>query len=102
MWYNMSMDEKTIILEALTVIVVMNIAAFALMGHDKKCARQGKWRVPDKTLSLVIAYFGGPGDVPGMKAFHHKTWHGYFKAFFSGLPIVQAVMRVSGAYLRMR
>ena len=55
MWYNMSMDKKTIILAALAVVVIMNIAAFALMGHDKRCARQGKWRVPEKTLFLVTA-----------------------------------------------
>lgn len=48
----MSMDKKTIILAALAVVVIMNIAAFALMGHDKRCARQGKWRVPEKTLFL--------------------------------------------------
>ena len=46
----MSMEKKTIILAAMAVVVVMNIVAFVLMGHDKKCARQGKWRVPEKTL----------------------------------------------------
>ena len=49
-WYNAGMDKKMIILVALAIIAIMNIAAFALMGHDKRCARQGKWRVPEKTL----------------------------------------------------
>ena len=50
MWYNDIMDKKTIILVALAIIVILNIASFALMGRDKRCARHGKWRVPEKTL----------------------------------------------------
>lgn len=72
-WYNADMDKKTTIPVALAIIAVMNIAAFALMGHDKRCARQGKWRVAEKTLFLVTACFGGLGGVLGMKVFHHKT-----------------------------
>ena len=59
----MSMEKKTIIFAAVAVVVVMNIVAFALMGHDKKWARQGIWRVPEKTLFLVTACFGGLGGV---------------------------------------
>lgn len=92
------MDKKTIILVALAIIAIMNIAAFALMGHDKRCARQGKWRVPEKTLFLVTACFGGLGAVLGMKVFHHKTQHWYFKVFFPVLLFVQAVLLAAGAY----
>ncbi len=98
----MSMDKKTIIPAAVAVVVVMNIVAFVLMGHDKKCARQGKWRVPEKTLFLVTACFGGLGGVLGMKVFHHKTQHWYFKVFFPVLLIVQIALLTVGAYLLMR
>ncbi len=64
----MSMDKKTIILAAVAFVMVMNIIAFALMGHDKKRARQGKWRVPEKTLLLVTACFGGLGGVLGINS----------------------------------
>ena len=101
-WYNAGMDKKTIILVALAIIAIMNIAAFALMGHDKRCARQGKWRVPEKALFLVTACFGGLGGVLGMKVFHHKTQHRYFKVFFPVLLIVQIALLVVGAYLLMR
>ena len=96
------MDKKTIILVALAIIAIMNIAAFALMGHDKRCARQGKWRVPEKTLFLVTACFGGLGGVLGMKVFHHKTQHWYFKVFFPVLLIIQIAVISAGAYLLMR
>ena len=101
-WYNAGMDKKTIILVALAIIAIMNIAAFALMGHDKRCARQGKWRVPEKTLFLVTACFGGLGGVLGMRVFHHKTQHWYFKVFFPVLLAIQVVVVIVGAYLLIR
>jgi len=100
-WYNAGMDRKTIILVALAVIAIMNIVAFVLMGHDKRCARQGKWRVPEKLLFLVTACFGGLGGVLGMKVFHHKTQHWYFKVFFPVLLMLQIVVLIVGAYLLM-
>jgi uncharacterized membrane protein YsdA (DUF1294 family) len=102
MWYNDIMDKKMVILVALAIIAIMNITAFALMGHDKRCARQGKWRVPEKTLFLVTACFGGLGGVLGMKVFHHKTRHWYFKVVFPVLLIIQIAVISAGAYLLMR
>ena len=96
------MDEKTIILAILVIIAIMIIVSFVLMGHDKKCARQGKWRVPEKTLFLVTACFGGLGGVLGMKVFHHKTQHWYFKVFFPVLLIVQIALLAFVVYLLMR
>lgn len=98
-WYNAGMDKKMVILVALVIIAIMNIVTFALMGHDKRCARQGKWRVSEKTLFLMTACFGGLGGVLGMRVFHHKTQHWYFKVFFPVLLIVQIVLLAAGAYL---
>ena len=96
------MNKSMIILAALAVLAAMNVASLALMGHDKKMARQGKWRVPEKTLFLVTACFGGLGGVLGMKVFHHKTQHWYFKVFFPVLLIIQIAGISAGAYLLMR
>ena len=96
------MDKKIIILVALAFVVVMNVISFALMGHDKRCARQGKWRVPEKRLFLATACFGGLGGVLGMKVFHHKTQHWYFKVFFPVLLVLQVAALVAGVYLLMR
>ena len=75
--YNGSMSKQTIVLITSIFVVVMNIISFSLMGRDKRCARQGKWRISEKTLFLVTACFGGLGGVLGMKMFHHKTQHWY-------------------------
>lgn len=96
------MDRRTIVLVALAIVAIMNIAAFALMGYDKRCARQGRWRVAEKTLFLVTACFGGLGGVLGMKLFRHKTRHWYFRLFFPVLLVLQAAALAVGAYLLMR
>ena len=96
------MEKKTIILVVLAFVTVMNTVSFALMGHDKRCARQGKWRVPEKRLFLVTACFGGLGGVLGMKVFHHKTRHWYFRVFFPVLLVLQVTVLVTGIYLLMR
>lgn len=76
----------------LVVLVVMNLLAFALMGVDKLKAKAGAWRIPEKTLFLVTALFGGLGGTLGMLVFRHKTKHWYFKWGFPALLVVQVVL----------
>ena len=92
------MDRTTVVVVTAALLVIMNIISFVLMGHDKKCARQGKWRVPEKTLFLATACFGGLGGVLGMKVFHHKTKHWYFKVFFPALLVIQVALLTAGLY----
>ena len=101
-WYNTIMNRQMIMLAALAVAAVMNALSFALMGYDKHCAKKGKWRVPEKRLFLAAACFGGLGGTLGMKAFHHKTKHWYFRVFFPMLAALQLVLLIAGAYLLMR
>ena len=63
------------------------------MCPSGKVARTGKNAV------FVIACFGGLGGVLGMKVFHHKTQHWYFKVFFPVLLIVQIAVLAVGACL---
>ena len=61
-------------------------------------ARPGDFlcRKPEKRLFLVTACFGGLGGVLGMKVFHHKTKHWYFRVFFPVLLILQIAALVAG------
>ena len=70
-------------------LAALNVISFCLMGYDKRCAKEGKWRVPEKTLFLATACFGGLGGVLGMFLFRHKTKHWYFKLFFPLLLVIQ-------------
>ncbi|MBQ4424636.1 MAG: DUF1294 domain-containing protein [Lachnospiraceae bacterium] len=71
-------------------IVSMNLLAFSLMGIDKGRAKKGKWRIPEKTLFLAAALFGGLGGTLGMLFFRHKTKHWYFRLFFPLFMLLQA------------
>ena len=76
----------------LVVLIMMNLLAFALMGIDKAKAKAGAWRIPEKTLFLVTALFGGLGGMAGMYFFRHKTKHWYFKLGFPALLVVQIAL----------
>ena len=59
--------------------ICVNIIAFILYGLDKKYSREGRWRIPVKTL-LGIAMIGGAvGAWIGMQTFRHKTKHMSFR-----------------------
>ena len=81
---------------AAIILIVLNIVSFGLMAYDKHCAKAGKWRVPEKTLFIAAACFGGLGGVLGMILCRHKTRHWYFKVFFPLLLIVQIVLLILG------
>lgn len=67
------------------ILIAINIITFALYGLDKKLAKEGKWRIPERDL-LVFPLFGGSiGGIAGMLIFRHKTKHNKFRY---GLPII--------------
>ena len=82
----------------LAALAVLNLISFGLMAYDKRCAKAGKWRVPEKTLFLATACFGGLGGVLGMFLCRHKTKHWYFRVFFPVLLAVQIAILVA-AYI---
>lgn len=66
-------------------IVIINLIGFMIMGVDKKKARIGAWRIPEKVLFGTALLGGGLGAWIGMYVFRHKTKHWYFKY---GLPVI--------------
>jgi len=81
----------------LVLLVITNLVSFCLMGYDKRCAKKNRWRVPEATLFIACACFGGLGGVLGMHFFRHKTKHWYFKLFFPLMLIVQIVLLILAA-----
>ena len=82
---------------ALAALAVLNLLSFGLMAYDKRCARAGARRVPEKTLFLAAACFGGLGGVLGMTLCRHKTRHWYFRVFFPVFLAVQVALLAWGA-----
>lgn len=77
-------------------LVVVNILAFALYGIDKYKAKAGAWRIPEKTLLGIAVLGGSVGAIAGMKTFHHKTKHWYFRY---GLPALLAIQLTAVYFL---
>ena len=70
-------------------VVLINLALFAVMGIDKYKARNGLWRIPEKTLFGLALLGGSIGGILGMKVFRHKTRHNSFKYGFPAILLLQ-------------
>ena len=77
-------------------LVVVNVLAFALYGIDKYKAKAGAWRIPEKTLLGIAVLGGSVGAIAGMKTFHHKPKHWYFRY---GLPALLAIQLAAVYFL---
>ena len=80
-------------------LLAVNLAAFALMGADKGRACRGAWRVPERTLFLPALLGGALGGTLGMRVFHHKTRHWYFRW---GFPLLLALQLAALGWLGLR
>lgn len=60
------------------VILVFSIITFLLFGYDKRAAKLGRWRIPEKVLLGLSILGGALGGLAGMVTFHHKIRKTYF------------------------
>ena len=80
-------------------LVAVNLAAFVLMGVDKRRAKRGAWRISERALFLPALLGGALGGTLGMRAFRHKTKHWYFRW---GLPLLLILQAGLLAWLALR
>lgn len=57
------------------VWLAINLLVFVLYGVDKRRAKKGQWRIPEKTLLTGTWLLGGVGAWLAMRMFRHKTKH---------------------------
>ena len=60
------------------VFAIISLITLILYGVDKRRAKRGKWRIPERVLIGFSLLGGGVGGWLGMKLFRHKTRHWYF------------------------
>ena len=73
-------------------LLVINLIGLLIMYIDKKKAKYGRWRIPEKTL-LIIALLGGSiGTIAGMYIFRHKTQKLKFTLGFPTILISEIVV----------
>lgn len=75
-------------------LAVINLLTFIVYGADKRRARKGKWRVPEKTLFLLPLLGGSIGALLGMRVFHHKTKQWYFVWGIPAILLAQIALAV--------
>ena len=59
-------------------LLAVNVLTVLLFGLDKYKAVKGKFRIPERTLFLLMAVGGGLGSILGMFFFRHKTRKKHF------------------------
>ena len=84
------MNTPTIILAAW--LGAMSLVLFIVMGSDKRRARRGLRRVPERRLFLLALLGGGLGGVLGMSVFRHKTKHIQFVLGFPAIAMLQMIV----------
>lgn len=72
-------------------LLAINLITFAGYGWDKRQARYGLWRVPERTLH-ALAFMGGTlGAWVGGKVFRHKTIKAQFRKTFVAVVMLQVM-----------
>ncbi len=66
-------------------LIVVSLISVFITVHDKKAAKKGKRRIPEKVLMLFSALGGSVAMLITMKKIRHKTKH---KKFMIGIPII--------------
>lgn len=73
-------------------LLLINLIGFVLMGVDKRRAKRDQWRISEKTLFLPPLLGGTVGAILGMRVFHHKTKHWYFRYGLPALLVLQLAL----------
>ncbi len=77
--------ERFLFYALVIYLFFMNLLSFILMFVDKRRAKNGAWRISERTLMLTALLGGSIGSFIGMQLFRHKTRHLLFRA---GIPLI--------------
>ncbi len=81
--------------------VSLNITTVLCYGYDKHQSRMQGRRVPEINLHLFTALGGTLGAIAGQILFHHKTRKSKFRNIFFTIVIVQVMMLIAIASMRV-
>lgn len=87
----MNLTEIFTVKNIVIYFVIINIIGFFIMWLDKRKAKKGAWRIPEKTLFLITALGGGIGTIAGMYTFRHKTQKMQFAIGFPVITILEFI-----------
>ena len=76
-------------------LILINIIVFLAMYIDKRKAKKGKRRIPEKTLFILVGLGGGIGGILGMYLFRHKTKKTRFVIGFPAILIFEVLVVIA-------
>ena len=76
-------------------LILINIIAFLAMYIDKRKAKKGKRRIPEKTLFILVGLGGGIGGILVMYLFRHKTKKTRFVIGFPAILIFEVLVVIA-------
>ncbi len=79
--------------------IAINLIGFFVMWLDKKKAKKGAWRIPEKTLFIITGLGGGIGTIAGMYTFRHKTQK---IGFIIGFPFITILEIITILYFILK
>lgn len=85
------MQEIFTVKNIVIYFILINLFGFFIMWLDKRKAKKGAWRIPEKTLFIITAIGGGIGTTAGMYAFRHKTQKIQFVVGFPLITILEII-----------
>lgn len=92
---NINLQEIFTTKNIILYFIIINIIGFFIMWWDKRKAKRGAWRTPEKTLFIITGLGGGIGTTAGMYTFRHKTQK---LNFVIGLPFITILEIVTIIY----
>ena len=89
------MEEIFKIENIVIYLIAINLISFLAMFIDKRKAKKGKRRIPEKTLFILVALGGGIGGITGMYIFRHKTKKARFIIGFPAILIFEIIVVIA-------
>ena len=72
----------------LAIYATASVVAFLMIGWDKRAARRGTWRIPERRLHVVELLGGFPGSFLARHLFRHKTLKFSYRLTFGAIVAV--------------
>lgn len=68
--------------------LLASLLTYGLYRYDKRQAREGRWRVPEKLLHMAAFYGGWPGALVAQQRLRHKTRKVRFLVAYWGIVLL--------------
>lgn len=89
---NINLQQILTLKNLIIYLICINLIGFFIMWLDKRKAKKGIWRIPEKTLFIITALGGGIGTIAGMYTFRHKTQKLNFVIGFPVITILEIIL----------